>query len=350
MGATLIRGNTQVMPATITADRFFAPLGLATSQLADGALFLKSDGSVAMTANLNFATFKGVNVGLPTSGSDLVPKSYVDAFVNGLTFKTAVRVVGTANVNVLTGTLLTIDGVTLNANDRVLLTGQTTASQNGLWTAQTGAWIRPSDWAAGAVEQGGVYVLSDPDGTTYKNTKWYLATPGPVTVDTTATAWSQDLSGTTYTNGNGISLTGTTFAAVGYATRLVTVDSNGIGITDGTPGQMIVASSSNHAAWVTASGDVTISSTGVHTVNNTSGTGFVKYGNFIDGETPSGALNGSNTTFTLASTPVAGSVKLYRNGVRQNVGAGNDYTISGTTITTATPPASTETLLADYRI
>jgi len=350
MGATVIRGNTQIMPATITADRFFAPLGLATSQLADGALFLKSDGSVAMTANLNFANFKGVNVATPTAATDLVPKSYVDAFVNGLTFKTSVRVIGTANVNVATGTLLTIDGVTLNANDRVLLTGQTTASQNGLWQAQTGAWTRPADWATGTVEPGGVYVLSDPDGTTYKNTKWYMATPGPVTVDTTATTWTQDQSGTSYTNGNGISLTGTTFAAVGYATRLVTVDSNGIGITDGTPGQMIVANASNHAAWVTASGDVTVSATGAFTVNNTSGTGFVKYTNLIDGETPSGALNGSNTTFTLANTPVTGSVKLFRNGVRQNVGAGNDYTISGATITMSSAPASTETLLADYRI
>lgn len=69
----------------------------------------------------------------------------------------------------------------------------------------------------------------------------------------------------------------------------------------------------------------------------------------VDGETPSGNVNGSNTIFTLANTPATGSVKLYLNGVRINAGAGNDYTISGLTITMATAPATGDTLLADYR-
>jgi len=72
--------------------------------------------------------------------------------------------------------------------------------------------------------------------------------------------------------------------------------------------------------------------------------------NFIYSETPSGSVNGSNSTFTLANTPVIGTVQLYFNGIRLKAGAGNDYTISTTTITMGTAPVSGDVLLADYRV
>lgn len=71
---------------------------------------------------------------------------------------------------------------------------------------------------------------------------------------------------------------------------------------------------------------------------------------FVDGETPSGTLNGVNATFTLAQTPApASSLELYRNGLVQTVGV--DYTLSGNTITflTADIPGGGETLQAYYR-
>lgn len=71
--------------------------------------------------------------------------------------------------------------------------------------------------------------------------------------------------------------------------------------------------------------------------------------NFVDQETPSGTVNGSNTAFSLANTPVAGSVHLYLNGVLQESGAGNDFTISGASITMAVAPLSGEKLRASYR-
>lgn len=72
---------------------------------------------------------------------------------------------------------------------------------------------------------------------------------------------------------------------------------------------------------------------------------------FVDSETPAGTINGTNPTFTIANTPVAGSVHLYKNGLRQRPGAGADYTISGSTITftAGNIPAGADTLLADYR-
>jgi hypothetical protein len=71
--------------------------------------------------------------------------------------------------------------------------------------------------------------------------------------------------------------------------------------------------------------------------------------NFVDKEIPSGAINGSNVTFTLANTPVAGSEHGYLNGLLVESGAGNDYTISGATVTMATAPLTGEKLRFSYR-
>lgn len=71
--------------------------------------------------------------------------------------------------------------------------------------------------------------------------------------------------------------------------------------------------------------------------------------NFVDKETPSGTINGSNTSFTLANTPTSGSEHLFLNGILQKSGAGNDYTISTNTITFTTAPVSGDVLLCSYR-
>ena len=53
---------------------------------------------------------------------------------------------------------------------------------------------------------------------------------------------------------------------------------------------------------------------------------------FVDAQTPSGTVNGTNTTFTLAGRPApTGSLEVYRNGLLQTSGV--DYTVAGTTIT-----------------
>lgn len=56
-------------------------------------------------------------------------------------------------------------------------------------------------------------------------------------------------------------------------------------------------------------------------------------GTLVTRETPSGTVNGSNTDFVLASTPTSGTEMVFVNGVLMDSGAGNDYTISGATIT-----------------
>ena len=55
------------------------------------------------------------------------------------------RVVAISNIDLSTGGLLTIDGVTLEAGDRVLLIAQTDAVENGIYAASAGAWRRAAD-------------------------------------------------------------------------------------------------------------------------------------------------------------------------------------------------------------
>lgn len=65
-------------------------------------------------------------------------------------------------------------------------------------------------------------------------------------------------------------------------------------------------------------------------------------------EDESANCNGITTAFTLASTPVTNSVQVFLNGLLQQVGSGKDYTLSGTTVTFVTAPATNDILLIHY--
>jgi hypothetical protein len=96
--------------------------------------------------------------------------------------KVAVRLVANVNVPVLSG-LVTIDGVVTVAGDAVLLTAQTTASQNGLWVVAAGAWARRSDLPAGASQGNGWYVIAYA-GVALTGSAWGVYTPGTNVVGT----------------------------------------------------------------------------------------------------------------------------------------------------------------------
>ena len=99
-----------------------------------------------------------------------------------------------------------------------------------------------------------------------------------------------------------------------------------------------------------ASGDITVVTDRRAWLDIESGGSSLADSNFVDNETPTGDLDGVDVTYTLANTPSpAASLKVYLNGVRQNEGGSNDYTLSGSTITFASAPISTDVILADYR-
>ena len=78
---------------------------------------------------------------LEQTGLAFVPASAVQAYVPARAATTAAD----GNVNLAAGGLLTINGVTLLAGDRVLVKNQTNSRQNGLYIADVGAWVRAAD-------------------------------------------------------------------------------------------------------------------------------------------------------------------------------------------------------------
>lgn len=108
--------------------------------------------------------------------------------------KVPVVAVATTNVSIA-GPGTTIDGVTMSAGQRVLLTGQTTTSQNGLWVwnSSGGAMTRPLDYPAASTVHAfyGIEVEALGGGTANGGTFWSMTSTGAITVDTTATAWTQ---------------------------------------------------------------------------------------------------------------------------------------------------------------
>jgi len=91
----------------------------------------------------------------------------------------------------------------------------------------------------------------------------------------------------------------------------------------------------------------TLNTTAVTWVTFGSGGGLAT-SNFVTREIPTGAINGSNTTFGVGFTPATGTDSVKRNGVEQSSGGGNDYTISGATITFAVAPVTGDVIQVSY--
>lgn len=70
---------------------------------------------------------------------------------------------------------------------------------------------------------------------------------------------------------------------------------------------------------------------------------------FVENETPVGSINGSNTTFTLASAPnPSGSLEVFVNGQKMTVT--EDYSLSEDTLTSVLAFPTGTILRVNYRV
>jgi hypothetical protein len=209
----------------------------------------------ALGANLDAGTYKITNLGAPSSSTDAATKAYVDSVSEGLHVHPSARVYVAANIDLSTDLEAgdVIDGITLVAGDRVLVNGQTTQSQNGIYVVQSsGAAVRALDFDTAAEVDSGDFIFVSA-GTTYASTGW-VQTLKPATIGTDAISFTQFSGSGTYLAGAGLTLTGNTFSAdvtptsgnaslinTGGAievktdtSRGLSVDANGLGINAGT--------------------------------------------------------------------------------------------------------------------
>jgi fibronectin-binding autotransporter adhesin len=180
------------------------------------------------------------------------PRAYQ---IYDIDYKQATRVVTTTNITLSGGAPNTVDSISLAANDRVLVTGQTLGAQNGIYivstlgTGSNGTWTRSTDTdTTGELLAGTIVMVTE--GAVYQDTQWKLTTDDPITIGTTALTFVQNYSANSISAG----------------TSNVTVVSNGnVNVSSGgTPNVFVVSSTgtvtsgtANITGNVSAAGNVT---------------------------------------------------------------------------------------------
>ncbi|MBA4852088.1 hypothetical protein [Emticicia sp. BO119] len=166
-----------------TADNYFA--GNTGFGVTNPTYKLDVAGTGHFTQNVTFDA-NAICATAPTSANHLTNKAYVDSlsFVKrGDTVKT----ISLANIT-LSGTQ-TINGVSVIAGDLVLVAGQSTASQNGVYVVAAGGWSRSTANDSDSEIRGAYHLVTHG---TYANQRYINTNPTTITVGTTAITYALD--------------------------------------------------------------------------------------------------------------------------------------------------------------
>lgn len=211
IGRLMVKGASAWIDGTARANHTGTQLAATISDFNTQVVAVRLDQFALPTAAVNVNSQKITNVATPTVDTDAANKGYVDAAVNGTDWKQSVRCATTGtNLAALSG-LLTIDAVTVVANDRVLVKDQTTGSANGIYLAASGAWTRTTDADVNAEVTAGLSVMVV-EGATLADTQWRLTTNDAIVLGTTALVFAQIGAGITYSAGAGIGIAGNVVA------------------------------------------------------------------------------------------------------------------------------------------
>jgi len=216
---TAIAGVTQ-----LDVDNIRVNGNTISSTDSNGDIVLDPNGSGDIDVN----TSKIVNVTDPTANQDAATKAYVDSVANGLDVKDSVRVATAAALAAVTynngaGTLtadangaLTVDGVTMSVDDRLLVKDQASAVQNGIYkvTATGGAsavfvLTRTPDADTAAELTGGTFFFAE-EGTANADNGYVSTHNGTPTFGSTNITFAQFSGAGQISAGNALTKTGNT--------------------------------------------------------------------------------------------------------------------------------------------
>ncbi len=172
------------------------------------------DQMAAPTGAVSLNSQKITGLADPTADADAANKGYVDGVAQGLDVKDSVVATTTAN-----GTLSTafangqsIDGVTLQTGDRILIKNQTTASQNGIYNVNaSGAPSRATDMATGA-NAAGAFVFVEQGTTNAENGFVCTSDTGSAVVGTNNLTFAQFSGAGQIIAGDGLDKSGNTLS------------------------------------------------------------------------------------------------------------------------------------------
>jgi len=244
LGGTItdLNGITSLDVDNITVDA-----NTISTTNSNGNLVLEPNGTGSVTVPSGYESRAGF-------GNDsLVNKSYVDAVANGLDVKKSVRVATTGNLsgtyNNGNGTItagsngaISIDGVSLSVNDRVLVKDQTSQVENGFYKVTTvgsgsAAFVltRTPDGDEADELTGGAFTFVE-EGTANADNGYVASHNGTPTVGTTNITFEQFSGAGQIAAGAGLTKTGNTIDVIGTADK-ITVSANALTIASTYVGQ-----------------------------------------------------------------------------------------------------------------
>jgi hypothetical protein len=179
-------------PANITVDAFGRITSASSTSITQVDLTSTTASTITRT---------------PTSADDIVNKSYVDTFAQGLNPKASVRLATDVDIPTLAGTIF-VDGIRATVGSRVLVKDQTDATENGIYVVGPGpsfTWTRATD-ADTVIKLISAYVFVQ-QGDTNADSGW-LCTVDSGTIPTANIPWQQFTGAGSYSQGTGISISG----------------------------------------------------------------------------------------------------------------------------------------------